>query len=113
MAMYEDDEPSFWALVGNTKSSTWADAAVAYITFYHLFFKGIALERCVETMKEASGDGNFEWRSGKDAKAIYLTFIQQELDRMNLEIENAASMGQQEIRNSERATPNPGPQADG
>jgi len=40
MAMYEDDEFTFWALVGNTGSRSWADTAMAFMSFYHLFFKG-------------------------------------------------------------------------
>lgn len=75
MAMYADDEPTFWALIGNTASPTWADAAIAYISFYHLFFKGFPLDTCVESMKVASGDHNFVRYLGTATKAGWQTFV--------------------------------------
>ena len=60
MAISENQEMPFWALVGNNYSVSWSDAAVAYFTFYHLFFKGISVEDCVMRMKIASDDNDFE-----------------------------------------------------
>jgi hypothetical protein len=77
MAMYEDNEPHFWALVGNTGSPTWADAAIAYVSFYHLFFKGFGIKICVESMKVASGDHSFLHLLGEEMKAGWSSFIQQ------------------------------------
>ncbi|WP_373528352.1 hypothetical protein [Nostoc sp.] len=77
MAMYNDKEPPFYALVGNTHSTTWADSAVAYITFYHLLFKGLPVESCVESMKIASGDNNFGFEFGQSMKIAWLQYIQQ------------------------------------
>ena len=69
MAMYTDNEPHFRALVGNSASATWADAAIAYASFCHPFFKGMPLETCVESMKVASGDRNFVFFTGAQTKA--------------------------------------------
>lgn len=68
MAMHTDPNKPFWALVGNAHDVAWADAAVAYITFYHQFFKGLPLDHCVERMKLASGDNNFMLFSGAKVK---------------------------------------------
>jgi hypothetical protein len=76
MAMYEDNGPTFWAVVGHPGKTVWSDAAVAYISFYHLFFKGcFNLETCVHTMKVASTDHNFTWFSGVDSKALWVDFM--------------------------------------
>ena len=69
MAMHEDSDQPFWALVGNKASAVWADAGVAYITFYHLFFKNFPVEECVNRMRLASGDPNFDWFPGRAVKA--------------------------------------------
>jgi len=76
MAMHEEKDQPFWALVGNSKSALWSDAAVAYITFYHLFFKGIPVEQCVERMRSASGDDNFMVFSGQSVKANWASFME-------------------------------------
>lgn len=77
MAMHDDDEPTFWALVGNTASATWSDAAVAYISFYHLFFKGFDLPICVNSMKVASGDHNFIYHIGQQTKENWQAYLQE------------------------------------
>lgn len=76
MAMYSDEEPPFWALVGNSGSATWADAAIAYVSFYHLFFKGFPLTTCVDSMKVASGDYQFMCFFGQETKENWQAFIQ-------------------------------------
>ena len=53
------------------------DAAVAYIAFYHRFFKGTRLKRCVEAMKIASGDDNFSVYFGADTKAAWESYLRQ------------------------------------
>jgi hypothetical protein len=75
MAMHEENDQPFWALVGNATSALWADAGVAYITFYHLFFKDIPVEQCVERMRLASGDNNFMIFSGYAVKADWAAHI--------------------------------------
>ena len=75
MAMQADDEPTFWALVGNTASAMWSDAAVAYISFYHLFFKGFDLHKCVDSMKLASADHNFVYHIGAQTKQGWQDFL--------------------------------------
>lgn len=75
MAMYSGNDPHFWALVGNTGNAAWADAAIAYVSFYHLFFKGIPLETCVHSMCVASGDTNFQHFDGAKTKAGWDAFV--------------------------------------
>lgn len=62
---YVTKKTPFGALVANKQAVNWDDAAVAFITFYHLLFKGMELEKCVTAMKHASGDDNFIVLSGK------------------------------------------------
>ena len=75
MDMNLDGEPPLGALVGNTKKVYYHDAAIAYITFYHLFFKGKHVSECVSAMKIASGDGNFDYRLGVELKSLTLQYI--------------------------------------
>jgi hypothetical protein len=75
MAMHEETDQPFWALVGNSGSAQWADAGVAYITFYHLFFKDIPVEECVKRMQLASGDGNFIVFTGQAVKEVWAAHI--------------------------------------
>lgn len=77
MAMYSDNEPPFWALIGNAASPNWPDAAVAYITFYHLFFKGLDVVDCVQIMKNASGDNGFGLHLGEESRTNWLVFWEQ------------------------------------
>lgn len=77
MAMYNDHEPSFYALVGNTHSTTWGDSAAAYNAFYHRLFKGASVEQSVEAMRSASGDNNFDFQYGQNVKIAWLQHIQQ------------------------------------
>jgi hypothetical protein len=72
MAMNDETFPSFGALVGNTKSVDWGDAAVAYISFYHQYFKYKPIEECVRIMREASGDDNFFYVSSEAAKQAWV-----------------------------------------
>lgn len=96
MAMYSDNEPSFWALVGNSASTPWADSAVAYVTFYHLFFKGVGVDKAAEAMRVASGDQNFRALSGPMAKASWLQFIQkQSASQVGQNLQQAARQVQQ------------------
>lgn len=112
MAMYSDDEPPFWALVGNTGDAAWSDAAVAYITFYHLFFKGLPVETCVQSMKVASCDHNFMLHQGKSTKAGWITFLSQRPNQLSSAIEQAVGQTQDEVER-EVSPPNPGLAADG
>jgi hypothetical protein len=75
-AMNLDNEPHFWALVGHPGTVAWADSAVAYVTFYHLFFKGTDVATCVEAMKTASGDAGFAFTLGADIKRDWSTQVQ-------------------------------------
>ncbi|MBD2741555.1 hypothetical protein [Coleofasciculus sp. FACHB-1120] len=75
MAMHEDADYPFRALVGNNSSVSWSDAAVAYVTFYHLLFKGMSIEQCVERMILASGNDKFDVWSGHDLKASWIQYM--------------------------------------
>ena len=82
MAMYTDGEPPFWALVGNNASATWADAAVAYVSFYHLLFKDFPVPICVESMKAASGDHQFNCWFGNETQKDWQLFLQQNANQL-------------------------------
>ena len=69
------DNP-FYALVGNKKSFFWEDGAVAYVTFYHLLFKGIALEECIRRMKSASDNYDFDLWEGPKIKESWQKIIE-------------------------------------
>lgn len=68
MARDNSTDNPFYALVGNKKSFFWQDGAVAYVTFYHLLFKGIALNECVDKMKLASDNYDFDLWVGSEIK---------------------------------------------
>jgi len=72
MAMHEASDQPFWALIGNSDSTNWSDAAVAYITFYHDFFKDTPILECVERMKIASGDPSFMYFQGIKSRLVGL-----------------------------------------
>ena len=86
MAMNEDSNKPFWALIGNSASPQWDDAAVAYVTFYHQIFKDQSLEQAVEAMKIASGDENFLYFSGHEVKEDWVSYMnaQRTKERDNL-----------------------------
>jgi hypothetical protein len=74
-----DNVPPLFALIGNTSKIEYSDAAVAYITFYHLLFKGIDIGHCVESMKVASGDENFVLINGLEIKTSYMEYIEKQI----------------------------------
>lgn len=75
MAMHEDDELPFWALIGHHGSAGWSDAAVAYVSFYHNFFKGKSVEASVAAMCSASGDNGFLYRYGRLVKEGWAQYM--------------------------------------
>jgi hypothetical protein len=78
MAMTAQNELPFSALVGNSDEADWSDAAIAYITFYHLLFKGLSLEKAVEAMKIASDDHNFVCVYGDRVRQNWLDYRKQQ-----------------------------------
>jgi len=60
----------FASLVGNTGSPTWAEAAVAFTTFYHLLRCGRQVKDAVEGMKAASGNEEFRVMQGSDIVSL-------------------------------------------
>ena len=75
MAMYEGEDQPFWALVGNKSEVSWKDAAIAYATFYHLWFKGFPVEECVNRMKLASDNFYFDLLSGHKVKSDWAEYM--------------------------------------
>jgi hypothetical protein len=69
------DNP-FYALVGSSNKVSWQDAAVAYVTFYHLLFKGISIDECVEKMKLASHNNDFGVWRGSEIKETWQRIIE-------------------------------------
>lgn len=68
MAMESNSGHTFGVLVGNTAAVSWADAAVAYVAFYHRLFRGSSVAEATAAMKSASGDQNFAWLLGSAVK---------------------------------------------
>ena len=75
MAMTAERQPNFWALVGNTGEATWSDAAIAFSSFYHLFFKDLDINVCVDSMKVASADHNFVINWGEQIRLNWLNYL--------------------------------------
>lgn len=76
MAMNEASEHTFWKLVGSVDSVDWSVSAVAFVTFYHLLFRGKEVEECVALMNAASDSGGtFQCREGVRMKGFWLNFI--------------------------------------
>ena len=76
MAMTENEDVPFFALVANTGKPKWNDSAVAFVTFYHHIFKGNLIPVAVNAMKVASGDNNFQSILGVQARHVWLEHIQ-------------------------------------
>ncbi|ELS31415.1 hypothetical protein [Pseudanabaena biceps] len=66
MANFGKNNLIYASLIGNISTTNWADAAVGYITFYHLYFKELSIDQCVEAMKTASGDDGFRLHWGNE-----------------------------------------------
>lgn len=75
MAMNASNNQPFWALVGHSGSVDWSDAAVAYITFYHQFFKETPLPQCVALMRASSGDNAFLFLEGQALKTSWIQSV--------------------------------------
>lgn len=73
LSMHDQGQP-FGALIGHHGSVPWADAAMAYSTFYHLFFKEYDLDECVRLMREASGNEGFEMVKGRFIQDLWRSF---------------------------------------
>lgn len=71
MAMSEEGDPPFHNLVGHPGSPSWGDAAVAFITFYHLLFKGYSMQDAVKGMNVAAGDEQFALFYGEDVQRLW------------------------------------------
>ena len=78
MAMYEDNEPTYWNLVGNNCVLPISDLSIAFSTFYHLLIiKNRDIQECVNSMKIASGNPDFLISHGQNQKAQWIAFMNQ------------------------------------
>ena len=75
MAMHTDSEIPFFALVGHPESPTWSDAAVAFVTFYHRFFKGAHISDAVSAMQVASGDDRYWVQWGENTQRDWIAHM--------------------------------------
>jgi hypothetical protein len=76
MAVDNSTDNPFYALVGSSNKVSWQDAAVAYVTFYHLLFKGISVDECVKKMKLASNNNDFGVWWGSEIKETWQRIIE-------------------------------------
>lgn len=67
MALHPHDAP-FRSLIGPVETVTFADSAVAFITFYHQLSKGAPIEHAVEVMRVASGEKYFDLVDGESTR---------------------------------------------
>lgn len=74
-------EHPFCSMVGNLGTPEWADTAVAYTAFYHLFAKDYRIDEAVLAMRGASGDNGWDFTTAAQAQADFL----EQLYRINAE----------------------------
>jgi hypothetical protein len=87
MAMHPGDpEHPYFALVGNMRSPTWSETAVAYATFYHLIAKGEYIPAAVAAMRMASGNDQFVLETSEQSQKAYVKYLE-ELDSREVEAE--------------------------
>jgi len=58
MAMEEGSLP-FLGVIGHVATPSWSDTAVAFHAFYHMYAKGLGVEKATEAMRAASGEPGF------------------------------------------------------
>lgn len=90
MAMCSETDATFWALVTNHGQVSWSDAAVGYISFYHLLFRGLPVEACVSSMKVASGNHEFDCIYGGQVKNEWQQVVRSISAGMEQRLERAA-----------------------
>ena len=67
----------FLALIGNDKSPTWPESAIAYATFYHLIINGSTIEYATEAMCTASGNKDWKNITYLEAHQRYINCLKQ------------------------------------
>ena len=78
MAMRKEKSQSpFLGLIGNIKSPTWPESAIAYATFYHLIINGYTIKHAVSAMCNASGNNNWEKITYSEAYQTYKDNLKQ------------------------------------
>ncbi|MCW5318435.1 hypothetical protein GTQ43_33380 [Nostoc sp. KVJ3] len=77
-------ESSFGTTVGHNEKVSWSNSAVAYISFYNRLFQGASIKDCVEAMRKATGDDNFEYFESQIVKQAYLADVSNRIRNQNL-----------------------------
>jgi hypothetical protein len=76
MAMREKtSQYPFLALVGNIKSPTWPEAAIAYATFYYLIINKHTIEDAISAMCAASGNKDWVKITYLEAQQTYMNYL--------------------------------------
>lgn len=76
MAMQkETSNHPFILLVGNTGTPTWAEAAIAYATFYHLIINGNTTNYAIDAMCKASGNKDWGTITYLEAHQTYMEYL--------------------------------------
>jgi hypothetical protein len=78
MAMEEEGDLPFFAVIGHKGKPTWSDTAVGYAAFYHLISKGCYVVDAVEAMREASGENGFKTITAKEARKAFIDAIKEQ-----------------------------------
>jgi len=78
MAMYTDNEPTFYALIGINKKIDVFDTALSYASFYNLIFKGHLFKSAIAGMCAATCNHEFTLYHGEETKKGYIDFLNQQ-----------------------------------
>jgi len=76
MAIISDSVNPFFALVGPTETIPLADAAIAFVTFYHRLYNGAPILTALEAMRVASGCDKFAACGAEAFKKLWTTELQ-------------------------------------
>jgi len=78
MAMYTDNEPTFYALIGIDKKIDVFDTALSYASFYNLIFKGHPFDSALAGMRAATCNREFILHFGQETRQEYIEFLNQQ-----------------------------------
>jgi hypothetical protein len=74
MDLHDEADP-FLALIGNGRTPTWPETAVAFTTLYHLLGNGHYLKNAVSAMYIASGNPEFYLQYATQSKQSYTDYL--------------------------------------
>lgn len=105
MAMFlEDQGYPFYGIVANSEKPIWSETAVAYTSFYHLLAKGEDINNAVDSMRIASGNNLFFFRTAEGSRKLFLEYMnktdpQQVRERLEQSIKNEPPNHLAKLRN--------------